>query len=277
MAYIKSVMVPGTSPAIHVREAGSGPCIILLHGIGGNSNNWESQLNVLSSKYTAIAWDMRGYGLSEDYTGPLRLEDLCDDIDAVLGFYRSEQAHLVGLSMGGMIAQEYYRRRPEKVKSLVLANTNTGLGVEFNDEQKHEFINIRKNPLQHGLETSDLIPSMIGALVGRNAPQAAIDNICASIASLRKESYIKAIEAIVEMDSSDITHLIDPPVLLIGSSDDRVIPASSLAAMHEKIPCSELHILDGVGHLSNLERPAEFNALMLEFYDNQASGKRKAI
>lgn len=265
MTTINEQQLPGRSPALALRHCGSGPLVVLLHGIGGNARNWDQQLQVLAPHYTAVAWDMRGYGNSEDYDGPLRLDDLCHDLDAVLDHFGVRQAHLVGLSMGGMIAQEYYRRQPGRVRSLLLANTNVGIGVAFSQQQKDEFVNLRKQPLLEGKTPADLIGPMRQALLGLDPPAAAVDNISASIAGLHAASYIKAIEAIIEFDSSDITAAIQVPVLLLGSTHDRVIPLASMRAMHRTITGSQLYVFDGVGHLSNLERPEEFNELMLDF------------
>ena len=267
MSDVKGFHLPGTSPGIYVAEAGDGPLVILLHGIGGNSENWIGQLRALSGRFKAVAWDMRGYGASEDYFGPLLIEDLCEDLSAILDYYGVVSAHVIGLSMGGMIAQEFYRRSPERIETLILANTNTGIGVAFCQREKDQFVSLRKEPLFQGREPADILPSMLNALLGESAPQAAIDNISESIRALRKESYIKAVEAIIHFDSSDITEEISVPVMLIGSTRDRVIPVQSLITMNQQIQNSQIYIFEGAGHLTNLERPDEFNALILEFLD----------
>jgi 3-oxoadipate enol-lactonase len=261
----KEFRLPGSSPAIALQELGEGPLVIFLHGIGGNAGNWIRQLQALSKDYLAVAWDMRGYGNSEDFDGPFEVEDICNDLLSVINYYDVNQAHVVGLSMGGMIAQQFYLRHPGKVSSLVLANTNAGIGVAFSQQQKTEFVHLRRQPLLEGMEPTDLVQTMLDTLLGENPPQSAIDNISASIASLHKTSYIKAIEAIIDFDCSAVLAKISVPVLFIGSSLDRVIPVDSMKAMSKVFSGSQLYIFDGVGHLSNLERPEEFNELLLDF------------
>ena len=265
MTTIKETHVLNSSPAVSLRYCGSGPLVVFLHGIGGNATNWDRQLAVLASEYTAVAWDMRGYGRSEDYAGPLLLDDLCDDLASVLDHFESSKAHIAGLSMGGMIAQEFYRRSPNRVSTLLLANTNVGFGAAFTNQQKTEFVQLRRQPLLEGKKPRDLLPSMLEVLLGPNPPSSAIENISASILGLRKESYIKAIEAIVDFDSSDITTDIAVPVLLVSSTCDRVIPLDFMELMNDSLPDSELFVFQQVGHLTNLERPEEFNELMLDF------------
>lgn len=262
---VKQFHLRALTPAIALQQAGDGPLVILLHGIGGRADNWKSQLQALAPDYLAVAWDMRGYGQSDDYDGPLRVEDLCSDLLAIIDYYDVARAHIIGLSMGGMIAQEFYRRYPERVRSLLLANTNAGIGVEFSAVQKLEFVDLRKRPLLEGKEPVDLVTSMLNVLLGEDPPRSAIDNITASISALHKLSYIKAVEAIIDFDSSAALPGIAVPVLLLSSTHDRVIPLQSMKSMNEVIPGSQLYIFTGVGHLSNLERPEEFNELMLDF------------
>lgn len=265
MEGISELVLSDRTPALALRQCGAGPTVVLLHGIGGNARNWDAQIEALAPRYNAVAWDMRGYGQSEDYPGPLLQDDLCDDLSAVLDYFETDEAHLIGLSMGGMIAQEYYRRHPNRVRSLILANTNAGIGVAFTREQKDEFVRLRKTPLIEGRTPSELVPAMLTTLLGENPPEAAVENISASIAQLRPASYIKAIEAIVTFDSAQALTDIAVPVLLIGSTLDKVIPLSSMETMDQRIANSQLHVMEGAGHLSNLERPQEFNSLVLRF------------
>lgn len=265
MREVKEFTLPNYTPAIFLQQSGEGELVVFLHGIGGNSNNWCSQLQAIGGSYTAVAWDMRGYGNSEDYDGPFRIDDACNDLLAVINHYKAECAHIVGLSMGGMLAQEFYRRHPEKVASLVLTNTNEGIGVAFSQQEKDEFVRLRKQPLAGDNEPATLVASMLQILLGKNPIPSARKNIEESIRSLRKSSYIKSIEAIIDFDSSDVLPTISVPVLLIGSTEDRVTPVESMIAMNKKISGSQLYIFDDVGHLTNLEAPNNFNELLLDF------------
>jgi 3-oxoadipate enol-lactonase len=265
MHTIKEFHLPRSAPAIALQEAGEGPLVVFLHGIGGNATNWVSQIQALAGDYMAVAWDMRGYGKSEDYEGSLTEADVCNDLLAILNYYGVSAAHIVGLSMGGMVAQEFYRRHPDMVNSLILANTNAGIGVTFSEKQKMDFVRLRKQPLQEGLEPADLVDPMLKVLLGVNPPQTALENISESIKALHKESYIKAVEAIVEFDSSAVLSTITVPVLLVSGTHDQVIPVASMQAMSQEIAGSRLFVFEGAGHLSNLESPEKFNELMLDF------------
>ncbi len=256
----------GPEPLIAVDHAGAGDALIFLHGIGGSRLNWGEQFAAFGPRYQTLAWDLRGYGDSDSYDGPLKLDDICDDLSKVLDHFAAERAHLVGLSMGGMIAMEFYRRFPARVRSLTLSNTNAGLAVDFDAEQRAEFVRLRKEPLLAGKTPAELAPAMVSVLLSKNAPESAKAAIMGSISRLRTDSYIKAIEAIVEFDSSDVLATIAVPTLLVGSVDDRVTPIAAMHSMRDKVKGATMVELPG-GHLSNLEQPDAFSGAILEFLE----------
>lgn len=260
-----SLRISGADPRIARRCAGEGPLVVFLHGIGGNSLNWLGQLAAIGVSYRAVAWDMRGYGESDDYDGPLRLDDLAADLLALIDAESAATAHLVGLSMGAMIALEFYRRHPQRVATLTLSNTNAGLLREFTAAQKAEFIALRKTPLLSGMSPADLVPIQLPVLLGEAPDDEAADAIASSLRLLRPSSYIKAIEAIVDFDSTDLLPRIDVPVLLIGSTDDKVTPAQHMASRKAAIAGAELAVIERAGHLGNIEAPEVFNAILRGF------------
>src|SRR5690349_16598484 len=109
---------------IHYERGGDGPLLVLLHGIGSNAKSWQHQLQGLADEYDVVAWDMRGYGSSSDPEQPFGISDLADDLAGLIDHLGFERTHLGGLSMGGVLALEFYGRHPERVRSLILADTN---------------------------------------------------------------------------------------------------------------------------------------------------------
>ncbi|HJU12355.1 MAG TPA: alpha/beta fold hydrolase, partial [Candidatus Binataceae bacterium] len=103
--------VPGP-PRIAVDHAGSGHLVVLMHGIGGNRTNWHDQLPAFAAHFHAVSWDARGYGASDHYEGPLDFGDFARDLGRVLDHFSASRAHLVGLSMGGVIAMDFWSRFP---------------------------------------------------------------------------------------------------------------------------------------------------------------------
>ena len=126
MTEFETVFIAG-SPRLACDVAGSGELVVLLHGIGGQRQNWHDQLLVFADDFQVTAWDARGYGDSEDYEGPLDFADFSADLARLLDHFGAARAHIVGLSMGGRIAQDFYEREPQRVASLVLCNTFAGV------------------------------------------------------------------------------------------------------------------------------------------------------
>lgn len=259
-------------PRLAVDVAGStGHLVVFVHGIGGNRHNWTAQLAALGAHYRAVALDLRGYGDSDDYAGPLLLDDLCADIVRVIDHFAAPQATIVGLSMGGMIAQEFYRRFPGRVHALVLCSTNTGIGVKMSAQQKRDFVATRQRPLIDGGEPADLIPAMRAVLFGEAPSAAAIASIEQSVGALRKASYLKAIAAIVGFDSADLPDQIRVPTLLVGGSHDKLIPLADMRELERAIADAELVVMAGAGHLLNLEQPDTFNDIVARFLSRHAN------
>ncbi len=259
------VLLDEQQPALALSVAGDGPLVVMLHGIGGNRRNWPAQVAALAGDYLAVAWDMRGYGDSADYDGPMRMDDLCADIERIRHHFQRPALHLVGLSMGGMIALEYHRRHPHRVASLVLANTNAGFAVDFDDAQKEEFVRLRRDPILNAASMEELAAVMAGVLMSASASPGAAAAIKESILLLRPDSYLKALDLIVHIDARDTLAAIDKPVLVISSDDDRVIPAASSRSLAEAITGSSFELIAAAGHLSNLEQAPAFNALLGAF------------
>lgn len=257
----------GPAPHIAVDYAGSGELVLFIHGIGGNKSNWAGQLGVFSADYLAVAWDMRGYGESDDYDGPLDINDVCDDVNRVLDHFGATRAHIVGMSLGGMIAQEYYRRHANRVYTLTLANTNAGPAVGWTPGEREEFVTARTAPLMAGQSFRDTAPAVVETLVGNQVPEGVRAALTQSIVDLRGPSFIKALEALVQFDSTDVLPRIAVPTLLIGSREDQVTPLTDMREMAAIIPGARLVELDG-RHLSNLEQPDDFDRVLRHFLTN---------
>ena len=276
MMRVRTDFIDGT-PRLAVDRAGSGPLVLLMHGIGGNRSNWTVQVEALRDSFHAVAWDARGYGDSEDYEGPLDFGEFARDAIRVLDRFEAEKAHLVGLSMGGRIAQDLHARFPERVATLVLCDTMSDFRGSMTPEKRAEFIRLRQAPLKAGKEPRDIADALVDSLVGPHATESARRQLWDSIAALHKDSYLKTIEASLSFDRSAEIDRISVPTLLLYGSHDRLTPPDIGRALHRRIPGSEFAVIDDAGHLSNIERPGTFNAALLAFLDkhrDRAGGSR---
>jgi len=260
----KTERVPGP-PRLAVDHMGEGPLVVFLHGIGGNRTNWHDQLAVFAKEFHAASWDARGYGLSDDYDGPLDFADFAHDLRRVLDHFRVAKAHLCGLSMGGRILQDFYPRYPDRVATLVLCDTFPGFDASFTPEKRAEFVRLRKEPLVQGKEPKDIAPVVAKTLIGPKSSPAAFQRLVDSMTMLHKESYIKTVEATTHYDRTADLPNIAVPTLLVFGGDDRLTPPAIGERMANEIPDSRLVVIQDAGHLPNIERPEAFNAVVLDF------------
>lgn len=245
-------------------RAGSGPVVVFLHGVGGNRRNWEGQLAHLSAHFTCVAWDARGYGDSDDPDQPLAFADFAEDLRALLASLGASRAHLVGLSMGGFIAQDFYARYPASVATLTLASTSAGAGL-LTQQARDDFLARRLRPLEEGASMREVAHGLVSVLAGSRADDAVRAKLRRSLEALRTEPYKQTLRALVTTDFRDGLARIAVPTLVIVGDEDRVLPEPESRLLSARIPRSRLVVLPGVGHLCNLEAPAAFDAALLDF------------
>ena len=248
---------------------GTGPVVIFMHGIGGNRTNWAEQQTGLNDRYCTVAWDARGYGDSDDPVDKLKFSDFAGDLNALLDHLGVQAAHLVGLSMGGMIAQDFYGRYADRVATLTLADTSHGFGAA-GEADRQDFLAPRLKPLQEGLTPADLAPKMIGVLTGSKATEDVRQRLLNSLSAVRTGPYIQALKAVVTTDFRKILPEINIPTLIIAGTEDKVLPVSESQILADAIPGSELTLIEHAGHLTNIEAPGQFNAILGDFLDRHA-------
>jgi len=263
------------TPKIAVEYLGEGPLVIFLHGIGGDRSTWSAQLSHFAQRgFCAAAWDARGYGDSDDYDGPLSFTDIANDLERVIGAFAVNKAHVVGTSMGGRIALEFYAHYPHRFATLTLAGVHTRF-KSFSEADQRKFVESRSKPLvEDGMEPAQLAPLVIGKLVGPRASGEAKLRGIKAMSRLHKNSYLKTVEATTTFDREHVLQEITVPTLVIGGEFDPLTPPDVTKAIAEKVKQAEYHLMFDVGHLSNLEHPVEFNRVAGQFverYRNQAN------
>lgn len=259
-----SERVPGT-PGIAVTRLGHGPVVLFLHGIGGHRGNWDLAVReVAEAGFTAIAWDARGYGDSDDYEGPLRFRDLSSDLLRLLDHFGAQHAHLVGLSMGGRIIQDFYYRHPARVRSLSLCDTTPGFDA-FSEAEKRDYVARRSEPLLAGASPADIADGVIDKLRGPGATDSVLAHLRDSVSRLRAANYLKAVEATVEQRDIGRLEEIDVPVMVLVGEHDRLTTPDVARGMASRIPGARFVLIPGAGHLSNLENPRAFVDALLAF------------
>jgi len=239
------------------------PPLVFLHGIGGAARAWRGQLDYFADSYHCIAWDMPGYGSS----APLTSVSIASLADALVDFLHATGADrpvIVGHSIGGMIVQQLLTDDPLIANAVVLAQTSPAFGKPDGDWQK-QFINARLGPLDRGETLVTLAPSLVKELVGHDPDAAGLALARDCMAAVPEQTYRATMLALMGFDLRHALKEISVPTLLLSGSRDNNAPAPMMAKMASYVPGSVYVELEGVGHLANLERPDEFNAVLWDF------------
>jgi 3-oxoadipate enol-lactonase len=255
---------------------GSGPTVLMLHGIGGGHKAFAPQVETLAhAGYRAVAWDMPGYGRSapiEPYTFKGLAQSALNLIDAL----QCESVTLVGHSMGGMVAQELIARRPDRINRLVLCGTSAAFGKRTDGQLAQgwaeQFVNQRTAPLDAGQTMEQMAQKLIPQMVGPGALPEGLRLAEFCMANVPPATYRRALAALVTFDRQRELADIRVPTLLVGGEFDRTASPAVMKQMASAIPRARYTELAAMGHLMNLEAPDAFDAVLLEFLNEPLPG-----
>ena len=247
------------------REAGEGPAVLFLHGLGMSRTGFDPQLTELSDRRRCIAWDMPGYGASPLPAGGLTFPLLADAVAALLDRLGLSSAHLVGLSMGGQIALHAALAHPARVRSLALLDTSPAFGLDGTDPD--EWKRLRLEPLEHGAEPAAFAEQVLRAVMGPRVTDAQVAEAVATMSRITAPALAAAVRNLVTHDVRARLGEIEAPTLVLCGELDEETPLAYSEALRDGIAGAELAIVPGVGHVSNLEAPETVNALLTSFLD----------
>ncbi len=249
---------------IAYREAGRGPALVLLHGIGSSSASWRAQLSALSDRFHVVAWDAPGYGGSDallpaaptpqDYAGALL------ELANGLGILRFS---LLGHSWGALIAAAFARHHATRVTALILANASPGYAAAPLDIRRAR-VDGRIADMQE-LGPAGLAAKRAAALLSPSAPAAAIEAVRSVMSQLRPDGYAQAARMLGTANILEDVRHITVPALIIGATNDTVTPEEGNQRIAAALPGARYASLVGPGHASYVEDPAAFNAQLTGF------------
>lgn len=227
------------------KDLGSGTPIVLLHGLGSTKEAWVSQ-HELANKYRLIIPDLRGHGetvINENFT----IKNFALDIIQLIEHLNIPSAFICGFSFGGIVAQELYKQRPDLVKGLILSNTTSYIPPFF----ASNMINMSQQDLiEHILSTG---------LYDESFKEEARKTFHI------RDTYMESMKASIGVNYFSVLTTIKKPVLLIGSTHDKVTPSLNLYLMKTFIRRAQIAILKDTGHLSNIEKKDLFNQHIKDF------------
>ena len=261
--------------SIAYSDAGSGPALAFLHGVGSTRDVWDEQLAALSDRFRCIAVEYRGYGESEtpppqslgqgaDDPQSITRTTYARDAFAVLDACGVERAHFCGLSLGGVVALECYASRANRVLSLALADTFAYYpgGLETIGERVRGIAKL-------GIER--FAASRAGAILAPHASSSKIARAHKQMASIRLDVYLASTRATWTGDYRALLPQIKVPVLVLwGEHDHAIAPRALSEEICENVPdCRGLITVPDAGHVSNFDNPAAFNEALRRFLESQ--------
>jgi pimeloyl-ACP methyl ester carboxylesterase len=232
---------------------------VLLHGGLADSREWRRQLEGLADEFTVVAWDAPGYGGSADPPAAWRLPDYADCLAGFIQALELGRPHVGGLSWGGGLALELYRRHPHVPRSLVLASAYAGWAGSLPSDVVQE-------RLEAALREADLppeqwIPGWLPGLFTEQASAEVVSEALVMMSQVRTAGLRPMMYGFAEADLRDVLPRIQVPTLLLYGEADRRSPPEVVARdLRAKIPGSRLVVLPGVGHQCDMEAPHRFNA-----------------
>jgi 3-oxoadipate enol-lactonase len=244
------------------REAGRGEVVVLLHGLGGSRTAWEPQLAALGDHRRAVAWDLPGYGASPSLDGPLSFPALADAVTRLLDSLGVDWAHVVGLSLGGMIAQHTALLHPERVRSLALLATSPAFGLD--GTRPEEWRAARTAPLDAGRAPGDDAVDIVTAIAGPGISPGAVAAQAAAMGRISGPALRRAIDCLVTHDLRSRLHEIHAPALVMTGELDAETPPAYGRALAEALPSATFRLVPRAGHLLPAEAPDLVNAALAE-------------
>jgi 3-oxoadipate enol-lactonase len=249
----------------HLDEGTStGVPLIFIHGFPFNKEMWTSQLTTLSDNHRCIAYDVRGHGGSEAGAAQFGIPQFADDLFSFMDALKIDKAIVVGLSMGGYIALHAIEKNAGRIAGLILCDTQcTADTQEGRDKRKKTIAFIQKNGLE--VYTEESLKNLF-APASLQSKKEEVSFIKNTILNTKPDNICLTLQALADrQEKCTILKDIKVPVLILVGKEDKITSPEAAEKMHREIKGSEMGIIDGAGHLSNLENPEEFNESIRSF------------
>ena len=247
---------------IAYRRSGSGPPLVLAHGGASDGREWRPQLEGLGDVATVVTWDEPGAGASQELPRDFAIGDYAEALAGLIDALDLVPAHVGGLSWGGTLALELYRRHPDRVASLVLADTYAGWKGSLPADEVAARVAGAKASLEAPPEEFE---ASLPGLFAADPPPDVVAELEAIMADAKPQAFRCLIEAMAACDLRHVLPTIAVPTLLVWGAEDVRSPLRVAHEFEAAIPDAELVVIEGAGHMSNLERPDEFNAAVRRF------------
>jgi len=246
------------------REAGDGPALVLLHGIGSNSGSWINQLVTLSEQFRVLAWDAPGYGDSTPLDNPQpQAKDYAEALAMFLDSLRVQKCCLVGHSLGTLIASSFVRNYA-RTNALVLVSCALGYKMKSGEPLPEQISDRLKNLDELGPE--GVAQARAKRLLSYTATYNQVEQVREAMAKINPEGYQHATMMLAQGDLIEDAVLIKIPCLLLCGSEDQITPETHSKKVAKVISGAQYQSLMGAGHVCYIEQPETFNGVLTNFF-----------
>ncbi len=254
--------------SLYYEVHGSGYPLILIRGLASNADHWYCQVPAFSSHYSVVVFDNRGIGRSEMPDLPYTISTMADDTISLMDSLGIRKAHILGISMGGMIAQEIALKYGQRVNGLILACTHCGgkqaiqpdpavirdlSGSLFGGTEEAVQKGLRCLFSERTIQQNPSVVQRYGEVSKRFPPAAQV--------------LIHQLKAIQSHDTWENLINIQNPTLVLAGKEDVLVPPENSRILAERIPMGRLQVIEGGGHQFLIEKPDDFNNAVLEFLE----------
>jgi len=242
-------------------STGDGTAIVLTHGLGDDLEYWQAVVETLARYHRVVRWDVRGFGGSDKPPGPYSTAMFAADLGGLLDALRLERVHLVGISMGGVIAQQFALDRPERLRSLVLVSTSSEVGSQATANWQRLADKIERDGFDP--RSADASRSFSPTFVARHPER--VRAMAARTAANDPAAYAAAARAVSDYRWTAELARVTIPTLILQGLDDQLTPPGGSVKMSRVLPHSRLLLIPETGHNLPLEQPAVFVNAVLAF------------
>jgi len=245
---------------MHYEVTGSGPNLLLLHGLGSSAEDWEYQRDACAMHHRVVACDLRGHGRSERPDGPYSIAGFATDVAALVDALAIERIHVVGISMGGMVALQLAADRPDLIDRLVIVNSAGEVvpsGLQWLAVfQRLAITRVFGLPRMGRVVARKLFPS--------EAQRELRETFASRFGRNDKHAYLNSVHAIVGWSVRERLSAIDAPTLWV-SGDRDYTPVSVKEPFVAEMPDAQLRVVSDSGHATPMDQPGVFNDMVLDF------------
>lgn len=245
----------------HYLQEGQGTELVLIHGLGGTLHDWDAFVPALSRYHRVFRFDVRGFGHTDKPPGPYSPQLFARDLAGLLRALQRPPAHIVGISMGGVVAQRFALDYPELVQSLTLISTSSEVGEQARAAWEKTAAVIEQRGFPAGTSFAERIfaPGFV-----KTHPEA-VQEMAARTAANDPKSYAAAARAIGSYSWTAELVRVQVPTLILQGLDDALTPPGGAVRMQRVLPRSRLLLIPGCGHVVPVEKPELFTHTLLAF------------